>query len=91
MNDAKYLIAQKLSGKDLLSLCSTDTEFRGLCMSNKFNPIWQANLKKEYNVDYKGKNAYMEYLHHSYFSKQIYYTVVISRKLISFKNPSLNN
>jgi hypothetical protein len=59
--DAKFVLATKLSGNDLIRLCATDTEMRRICNSKKFNPIWVSKLKEDYNVDYQGNDGYMEY------------------------------
>jgi len=74
-SDAKYLLAQKLSGKDLVRLCATDKSMRQICSSSKYNPIWIKLLKNDYNVNYNGTNAYMEYLHNTYFLNKSYYVV----------------
>jgi hypothetical protein len=75
--DTKYLVAQKLSGKDLVKLCSTDKEMRKLCSSDKYNKLWQEKLKEDYDVKYEGKNAYMEYLQNTYFYNKGYYIVTV--------------
>lgn len=74
--NAKYVLATKLGGNDLIRLCATNTEMRKICNSEKFNPIWISKLKEDYNVDYLGKDGYMEYLQNTYFYKNHYYTVV---------------
>jgi hypothetical protein len=74
--DTKYLVGQKLSGKDLVNLCSTDREMRKICSSDKYNKLWQDKLKEDHDVNYEGKNAYMEYLQNTYFYKKKYYTVI---------------
>ena len=75
--DAKYLVAQNLSGKDLIQLCATNSEMRKLCHSEKFNPIWKKNIKNDFGFDYKGKNGYMEYLHNTYVFKQKFWIVTM--------------
>jgi hypothetical protein len=73
--DTKYLVAEKLTGKELVRLCSTDKEMRRLCSSQKFNKLWQDKLKKDYKVMYEGENAYMEYLQNTYFYNKFYWIV----------------
>lgn len=76
-SDAKFSLAEKMSSRDLLSLCSTDMSMRQICLSNRFNPIWIKRLKEDYDIDHKGPSGYMEYLLATYTLKQNYYSVVI--------------
>ena len=73
--DAKYALAEKLSGGELVRLCSTDRSLRKICQSSRYNTIWKQKLKEEFNVDYQGANAYMMYLHNIYFYGQTYWLV----------------
>ena len=73
--DAKYSVAIELSGKDLVRLCSSDSEMRRLCSSEKFNPIWRQNIKTDFNIDYNGKHGYMEYLKYTYIFNQKFWIV----------------
>jgi hypothetical protein len=66
-SDTKYLVAEKLTGKELIKLCSSDPDMRRLFLQDKYNHLWQSKLKEEYNVDYEGVDGYMEYLQHTYF------------------------
>jgi hypothetical protein len=75
--DAKYSIATKLSGKELTSFCSTDSEMRRLCSSSKFSPIWQKHIKNDFNIDYIGKHGYMEYLQYTYIFNQKLWVVTV--------------
>lgn len=75
-SDAKYVLATKLSGSELVKLCATNSEMRKLCTLQKYNSIWINKLKEDFNVDYMGKDAYMEYLQHSYLYKNDYWVVV---------------
>lgn len=74
--DAKYLLAEKLSGVELVKLCATDVNMRQICSNSRYNSIWIKRLKDDFNVDYNGNNAYMEYLQNTYFYKQEYWTVI---------------
>ena len=76
-SDAKFLLAKELPTKDLLSLCSTDSNMRRICISERFNPIWSQKLKEDYNIDYHGSNGYMEYMLNTYVLKQVYYAAII--------------
>lgn len=78
--DAKYLLAKKLPSKDLVALCSTNTEMRQLCMSEKFNPIWLQRLKTEYNIDYKGNDGYREYMLNTYCFNRTYWAATFNNK-----------
>ena len=73
--DAKYSIAENLSGKDLVRLCATDKSMRKICSSNRYDPIWRKRLKDDYNIDFNGTNPYMEYLHYTYFYNREYWVV----------------
>jgi len=76
--DAKFALAQKLSGKDLVKLCATDTSMRQICATSRYDPIWVKLLKDDYNIDYIGDNAYMEYLQNTYFLTKTYYVLIFS-------------
>ena len=43
-SDVKYVLAEKLSGKDLLNLCATDTSMRMICTERKYDNIWVDKL-----------------------------------------------
>jgi len=73
--DAKFALAQELSGPDLVRLCATDQSMRQICATSKYNPIWIKLLKKDYDIDYKGNNGYMEYLQNTYFLNKPYYVI----------------
>jgi len=73
--DPKYLVAQELSGPDLVRLCATDQSMRQICATSKYNPIWIRLLKSDYNIDYNGNNGYMEYLQNTYFLNKPYYMI----------------
>ena len=75
-SDAKFLLAKELPTKDLLALCSTDSNMKRICISERFNPIWSQRLKNDYNIDYKGSNGYIEYMLATYVLKQKYYAAI---------------
>lgn len=95
--DAKYVLAQQLSGEELVRLCSTNTNMRKICTTSKFNPIWIDKLKKEYNIDYTGTNAYTEYLYSTRFYKETYWVATysvrnnIKTKLFINREDAINN
>ena len=75
--DALYSVALQMKGEDLVRMCSIDQRTMRICRSEKFNRIWIANLKDEFNIDYNGDNAYMEYLQNVYMFKQKYWIATI--------------
>lgn len=75
--DTLYTIGSKLRGSDIIKMCSSDTETRRICMSQKFNPLWTRKLLEDFNVVYEGNNAYMEYLQNSYLYKETYWVASI--------------
>lgn len=75
--DTLYMIGSKLKGSEIIKMCSSDTETRRICMSQKFNPLWTRKLLEDFNVVYEGNNAYMEYLQYSYLYKKTYWVASI--------------
>jgi hypothetical protein len=80
--DYLYSLALKMKGRDLMELCSTDQKTRKICTSEKFNPIWIRNLLDDFNLQYSGNEAYIEYLQHAYLYKQTYWVATIFNKYI---------
>lgn len=78
--DTFYSVALKLDGGELMKMCSTDNATRRICVSEKFNPVWIQKLKQDFNVDYSGNNAYMEYLQNAYLYKQKYWVATVFNK-----------
>lgn len=78
--DTFYSVALKLNGRELMKMCSANNETRRICSSEKFNPIWTEKLLKDFNVKYRGNNAYMEYLQHAYLYKQSYWVATVFNK-----------
>lgn len=63
-NDSKYVLAQKLSGKDLINLCATDTNMRKICTDTRYDSIWKQKLKEDFGHDgFIGKTPYENYIH----------------------------
>lgn len=74
--DTKYLLAEQLSGEDLVKFCSTNASMRQICSSSRYDQIWKDKLKKDFNMNYIGDNPYMMYLQHTYFYKETYWVAI---------------
>ena len=64
--DAKFELSKHLSGSELVKLCSTSKSLRNTCNSSRFNNIWIQKIKEDFNIVYREKDAYREYLRLSY-------------------------
>jgi len=53
---------EDLSGKELINICMYNKEVRERCSSPEYNNTWIEKLRKDYNVEYFGDNAYKIYL-----------------------------
>ena len=60
--DAKYELFKKLSGTELVKLCSTSKTFRETCSNPRYNSIWKQKIMEDFSEKYDGPSANFEYM-----------------------------
>ncbi len=60
-SDEKMLILMKLSSSEIVKVCETSKDLSRVCYDARYNPLWYKKIREEFNIDYKGKNGYLEY------------------------------
>ena len=60
-SDEKMTILMNLSSNDIIKVCQTSKELSRGCGDVRYNALWDQKIKEDFNVNYKGNNAYEEY------------------------------
>lgn len=60
--DLKKYLSEYLNSEELVKLCSVNKEMRKICSDKTYNDIWIHRIKNDFDLDYKGTDAYKEYM-----------------------------
>ena len=75
-SDMKCELGKKLSGPDMVNLCSTSKTMRRICISNRFSLVWQHKIKKDFNIVYNNDDPYNEDIRLKIFYSRTYWNLL---------------
>ena len=74
--DGKFELFKNMTGRELLSLCSTSKTMRDTCSKQNFYTIWSAKIKEDFDNEYHETDSYQEYLRLAHLYGKTLWTVV---------------
>lgn len=74
--ELKSLLAENLSVKDIVHLCSASKTMQKMCADNRYNSLWKLKIKQDFDIDYQNSDAYLEYMRLAYTRSKIFYNVI---------------
>ena len=77
-SDEKMSILMKLTASEIVKVCQTNKELSRACGDSRYNPLWYQKIREDFNIIYKGQNAYEEYKRLFLLYHTEIYTVIIA-------------
>ena len=74
--DGKFELFKNMTGRELLSLCSTSKTMRDTCSKQNFYTIWSAKIKEDFDNEYHETDSYQEYLRLAHLYGKTLWTVI---------------
>lgn len=60
-NDMKIKLLLELPQNEIIHICENSNSMNKICKTDKYNDLWIAKIRQDFNSEYEGSNAYKEY------------------------------